>query len=111
MTAEGAEKSEQCHKYFLQYCTFASENSVSNMGAPSNLVTPLAELMLCRMTRMFAVIDEKRSPVAQYFCRRGCPSGYRAELWQLGMAVTVGHLVRKYSFCLCLRQCLTFSCR
>jgi len=45
-----AEKSQQCHKYFLQYNTFASErHQIRTWGrqtsilprAPSNLVTPL----------------------------------------------------------------------
>jgi len=36
MTAEDAEKSQQCHKYFLQYNAFASKKtSSSNMGAPN----------------------------------------------------------------------------
>jgi len=47
---DGAEKSQQCHKYFLQYRTFGSERSqIRTWGrqtyilsqAPSNLVTPL----------------------------------------------------------------------
>jgi len=51
MTAEGAEKSQQCHKYFLQCSTFASERpQFRTWGrqtcflprAPPNLVTPLA---------------------------------------------------------------------
>jgi len=46
----GAEKSQQCHKFFLQYSTFASKRSqFQTWGlqtcflsrAPSNLVTPL----------------------------------------------------------------------
>jgi len=50
MTAGGAEKSQQCHKYFLQYSTFTSERpQFRTWGrqtcflprAPSNLVTPL----------------------------------------------------------------------
>jgi len=50
MTAGSAEKSQQRHKYFLQYSTFASErHEVQTWGrqtcflprAPSNLVTPL----------------------------------------------------------------------
>jgi len=53
MTAEGAEKSQQCHKYFLQYTTFASERpqvriwgrqSALLARAPSNLVTPLTSV-------------------------------------------------------------------
>jgi len=36
----GVEKSQQCHKYFLHINTFASERSVSNMGAPNLLLTP-----------------------------------------------------------------------
>jgi len=49
MTAVSTEKSQQCHKYFLQYSTFASERpQVRTRGrltcflpwAPSNLVTP-----------------------------------------------------------------------
>jgi len=49
----GAEKSQQCHKYFLQCSTFTSERSqVRTWGrqtcflprAPSNLVTPLVGL-------------------------------------------------------------------
>jgi len=48
--AGGAEKSQQCHKYFLQYSTFASERPlVRTWGrqtcflpvAPFNLATPL----------------------------------------------------------------------
>jgi len=65
ITAGGAEKSQQCHKYFLQYSKFAFERTpvrpwgrqTSTMGAPvrprgrqtlflprapSNLVTPLS---------------------------------------------------------------------
>jgi len=47
---EGAEMSQQCHKYFLQYSTFASKRpQVQTLGhqtcflpqAPSNLVAPL----------------------------------------------------------------------
>ena len=50
ITEGGAEKSQQCHKYFLQYSKFGSENAqVRPRGpktcflprAPSNLVTPL----------------------------------------------------------------------
>jgi len=50
MTAEGAEKSQQSHKYFLHYSTFASERSQFRTRwrqtcflpwALSNLVTPL----------------------------------------------------------------------
>ena len=50
ITAVGAEKSPQCHKYFLQYSAFASERpQVRTWGrqtcflprAPSNLVTPV----------------------------------------------------------------------
>ena len=50
ITEGGAEKSQQCHKYFLQYSTFASERpQVRTWGrlscflsrAPSNLVTTL----------------------------------------------------------------------
>jgi len=50
ITAGGAEKSQQCRKYLLQYSTFASERpQVRTWGrqtcfwprAPSNLVTPL----------------------------------------------------------------------
>jgi len=50
ITAGGAEKSQQCHKYFFQYTTFASERAqVRTPGAklafcpagPANLVTPL----------------------------------------------------------------------
>jgi len=55
MTARSAEKSQQCHKYFLQYSTFASEGfpQVRTRGggrqtcflprAPSYFVTPLVE--------------------------------------------------------------------
>jgi len=52
MTAEGAEKSQQYHKYFLHYSTFASERPpVQTWGrqtcflprAPFNLVTPLEQ--------------------------------------------------------------------
>ena len=43
---EGAEKSKQCHKYFLQYSTFTFEKmSGLNMGAP-NLLLALATLNL-----------------------------------------------------------------
>jgi len=52
ITAGGAEKSQQCHKYFLQCSTFASErpHQVRTWGrqtcflprAPSSLVTSLA---------------------------------------------------------------------
>ena len=51
ITAGGAEKSQQCHKYFLQYSKFAFERTpVRPWGrqtlflprAPSNLVTPLS---------------------------------------------------------------------
>jgi len=50
ITAGGAEKSQQCHKYFLQYSTFASERPLLRkwgrqtcflLRAPSNLVTTL----------------------------------------------------------------------
>jgi len=50
MTAWGAEKSQKCHKCFLQYSTFASERpQLRRWGhqtcflprAPSNLVTSL----------------------------------------------------------------------
>ena len=50
ITAGSAEKSQQCHKYFLPYSTFASERpQFQTWGrktcflsqAPSNLVTPL----------------------------------------------------------------------
>jgi len=50
MTAEGTKRCQNCHKYFLQYSTFASETpQVRTWGrqtcflpwAPSNLVTPL----------------------------------------------------------------------
>jgi len=50
MTVGGTKKSQQCHKYFLQYSTFASERSqVQTWGhhtcflarVPSSLVTPL----------------------------------------------------------------------
>jgi len=37
MAAVGVEKTQECRKYFLQYSTFDSEISVSNMGAPSFL--------------------------------------------------------------------------
>jgi len=49
---EGAEKSQQCHKDFLQYSTFASERSQFRTWGrqtcflprtPSNLVAPLPE--------------------------------------------------------------------
>ena len=40
MGAGGTEKSQQCHKYFLQYSIFASERPVSNMGAPNLLLAP-----------------------------------------------------------------------
>ena len=51
MAAGSAEKSQQCHKYFLEYSTFASERpQFRTVGrqtcflplAPCNLVTPLA---------------------------------------------------------------------
>ena len=50
MTTVGAEKSQQCHKHFLQYSTFASERPHFRIWgrqtfflprAPANLVTPL----------------------------------------------------------------------
>jgi len=53
MTAGGAEKSQQCHKYFLQYSKFSFERTpVRPRGrqicflprAPSNLVTPLTSV-------------------------------------------------------------------
>jgi len=59
MATWGAEESQQCHKYFLQYSTSASERTqVRTWGrqtsfllrAPSNLVTPLvisSLLLLC----------------------------------------------------------------
>jgi len=41
ITAESAIKSQQCHKYLLQYSTFASKKiSGSNMGAPNLLLAP-----------------------------------------------------------------------
>jgi len=52
ITAGGAEKSQQCHKYCLQYSTVASERPQARTWgrqtcflprAPSNLVTPLVE--------------------------------------------------------------------
>jgi len=55
ITAGGAEKSQQCHKFFLQYCKFAFERTkirpwgaklVFSPRAPFNLVTPL----LCWIT-------------------------------------------------------------
>jgi len=50
MTAKGAEKSPQYHRYFIQYSAFASERlQVRTLGrqtwllprGPSNLITPL----------------------------------------------------------------------
>jgi len=38
MAAGGAKKPQQCHKYFLQCSTCASERTVSNMGAPNLLL-------------------------------------------------------------------------
>jgi len=38
----GAMKSQQCHKYFLQYRTFASERSQIRTGAPNLLLEPEA---------------------------------------------------------------------
>jgi len=52
MTTHGAEKFQQCHKYFLQYSTFASKRPQVRtwerqtcflFRAPSNLVTPLLQ--------------------------------------------------------------------
>ena len=52
MISEGAEKSQQCHNYFLQYSTFASERPQVRISgrqtcfmprAPSNFVTPLSK--------------------------------------------------------------------
>jgi len=40
MTAEGAEKSQKYHKNLLQYSTFASNTSGSNMGTPNLLLAP-----------------------------------------------------------------------
>jgi len=40
MAAGCAEKSQQCHRYFLQYSTFASEKPVSNIGAANLLLAP-----------------------------------------------------------------------
>ena len=50
MTAEGEEKTQQCHKHFLQYSAFASDRFQVRAWAcetcflpraPSNLVTPV----------------------------------------------------------------------
>lgn len=38
------------------------------------------------------VIDEKQSAVAQYFLRRGCPTGNRGEIWQLALGVSIDSL-------------------
>jgi len=40
ITAEGAEKFQQCHKYFLQYTTFASEISQVRTWGPNLLLAP-----------------------------------------------------------------------
>jgi len=64
MTVRGADKSQQCRKYFFQYNTFTSERpQFRTWGrqtcflarAPSNLVTPLAatELWLIVKTLVF----------------------------------------------------------
>jgi len=59
MVAGDTEKSQQCHKYFLQYSTFASERpQVQTWGrqtcflprAPSNLVAPLSGVSTNRIT-------------------------------------------------------------
>ena len=42
ITADGAKKSQQCHKYFLQQLICSQKTSGSNMWAPSNFVTPPA---------------------------------------------------------------------
>ena len=75
----GAEESQQCHKYFLQYSVFASERrQIRTWGrqtrflprAPSNLVTPQG-LMPC------SISDEEDSWMAP-------------PPWQLGWAVQTG---------------------
>jgi len=57
MTSRGAEKSQQCHKYFLQYSAFASERPQFRpwglqtcflSRAPCNLVTSLDVRLMTR---------------------------------------------------------------
>jgi len=63
MTAGGAEKSQQCHKYFFQYSCFR-KTSNSNMGAPnlllaptpSNLVTPLHSVRVCMLHIVYVFV-------------------------------------------------------
>ena len=40
MTAQGAEKTQQCHKYFLQCSTFASKRPQVRTGAPNLFFAP-----------------------------------------------------------------------
>jgi len=58
MTAGGAEKSQQCHMYILQYSKFASKRSQVRTverqtcflpRALSNIVTPLVVQLTCQM--------------------------------------------------------------
>jgi len=79
MTASGAEKFEECHKYFLQYSAFAFEGTkVRAWGrqtflssrAPSNFVMPLNTVHLLPEDLRFEHGDAKLA----YCPRRHLPS-------------------------------------
>ncbi|CAK8683708.1 TBC1 domain family member 19-like isoform X1 [Clavelina lepadiformis] len=78
-----------------QFSEFAHGHG--HAGVDDNLDVPSEAFQNERNKIAKKVLDEKRSVLAQYFCRNGCPSGHRAEIWQLALGVTVNHLdVLKY---------------
>uniref|UniRef100_H2Z7P5 Rab-GAP TBC domain-containing protein n=1 Tax=Ciona savignyi TaxID=51511 RepID=H2Z7P5_CIOSA len=78
-----------------QFADFSS--SLGQGGLDDSVDAPTESFQNDRNKLAKRILDEKRSVLAQHFCRRGCPSGNRAELWQLALGVTVDHLaILKY---------------
>jgi len=75
MTAEGTEKSQQCHKYFVQYSKFAAERPQVRTGgwqtfflprAPSDLVTPL---LICTEMHTPSIFGKPLQPFLDWVSR------------------------------------------
>nr|XP_002119373.1 TBC1 domain family member 19 [Ciona intestinalis] len=77
---------------FSEFCS-----SLPQGGIDDSVDAPTESFQNERNRIARRVLDEKRGVLAQHFCRRGCPSGNRAEMWQLALGVTVDHLaILKY---------------
>jgi len=72
MAAGGAKKSQHCHKYFLQYSTFASDLSFEHGGAklassPGRYLTSLRPCTRAQESENYALFTESSDKLQQSF--------------------------------------------